>query len=524
MAKLNNISKDEFMKLTKEEIYAILQGQLAKQPARDVNQRQSSRQGMKRSVKPKIKSVKEINEVFEARTMKASKDKPEVFNFKKKPVSLHEFREEEMKRAQVSGTAKDTTFQQLFDNRLKTMQPQTRIQITLYIDIMSDSLLIQKVFGPFKTTMPKLDKDDIYKFMIYTALRNNFTLLSAEYITAVGGRIIVYDKQFFKEHDMGKPFLETQVLSGQKTIRQTGENTCVIDYIWSQCRGRRGFKMYTFDEKNTLNLCEELQDYATNYPMMNTDEIIRWAKECHYNVSVYAHDAKYKKFAKYIANTRDISLAYIVKDHHIHSITDERLKIIATKANGGNCTDLWKYMSEIKWTRRHNQIKVFESIDEITRDTRDQIFVLPEDMKLEEVIDAYVIKTNYFVEYLNWNSRGVLDGFLDHSNNMYVLNDEYETGKSICDTLYAKYKIDDFVWTNQSYTALATSLFKQMCGFLPESQYNSKTQQLLDEFYPRALQWCSSGKQPEDLVNIGICKCYPSVLLNNNTNTSILSS
>ena len=52
--------------------------------------------------------------------MKASEAKPEVFNFKKKPVSLREFREEEMKRAQISRTTKDTTFQQFFDNRLKT--------------------------------------------------------------------------------------------------------------------------------------------------------------------------------------------------------------------------------------------------------------------------------------------------------------------------------------------------------------------------------------------------------------------
>ena len=158
----------------------MLREQLAKRPAkRDETQCQASRRGTKRNVKPNIKSVKEITEFFEARIMKASKDKPEVFNFKKKPGSYREFREEEMKRAQVSRTAKDTTFQQLFDNRLKTMQPQTRIQITLYIDIMSHGLSIQKVFGPFKTTMPKLNKEDIYKFMIYTALRNNFTLLSA---------------------------------------------------------------------------------------------------------------------------------------------------------------------------------------------------------------------------------------------------------------------------------------------------------------------------------------------------------
>lgn len=71
------------------------------------------------------------------------------------------------------------------------------------------------------------------------------------------------------------------------------------------------------------------------------------------------------------------------------------------------------------------------------------------------------------------------------------------------------------MWSNQSYTALATSLFKHMCGYLPESQYNSTTQQILDDYYPRALQWCSTEQQPDDLVNIDISKCYPSILLNN---------
>lgn len=131
---------------------------------------------------------------------------------------------------------------------------------------------------------------------------------------------------------------------------------------------------------------------------MNTDEIIDWAKNCHNNVSVYAYDTRYVKFAKYIASHCDISLVYFVKDHHIFPITDERLKIIATKANAGNCIDLWKYMCEIKCPRNHNKIEVFEGIDHIGHKTKDKIFVLPEDMKLEEVIDAYVIKTNYYVK------------------------------------------------------------------------------------------------------------------------------
>ena len=108
--------------------------------------------------------------------------------------------------------------------------------------------------------------------------------------------------------------------------------------------------------------------------------------------------------------------------------------------------------------------------------------------------------------------KGVLDGFIDHKNNMYVLNNDYNIRKSICDTLFKKYKIHDFRWSNQSYTSLATSLFKQMCGYLPESQYNTKTRLVLDDYYPRALQWCSTEEQPEGFISI---ECYPSILLNN---------
>lgn len=36
------------------------------------------------------------------------------------------------------------------------------------------------------------------------------------------------------------------------------------------------------------------------------------------------------------------------------------------------------------------------------------------------------------------------------------------------------------------------------------------------DYYPRNLQWSSIEQQPDDLVNIDISKCYPSILLNNN--------
>ena len=99
---------------------------------------------------------------------------------------------------------------------------------------------------------------------------------------------------------------------------------------------------------------------------------------------------------------------------------------------------------------------------------------------------------------------------------MYLLNEEYDVRKTICDKLFNIYKTHEFKWTNQSYTSIARSLFKQLNGYIPESCYNVNTRQMLDDFYPRALQWCTYDDIPDDVVSIDIAKCYPSILLNNN--------
>ena len=63
---------------------------------------------------------------------------------------------------------------------------------------------------------------------------------------------------------------------------------------------------------------------------------------------------------------------------------------------------------------------------------------------------------------------GILDGFIDHKQNMYPSNNECDIGKSICDKLFNKYKTHDFRWSNQSYTSIASSLYKHMCVYIPE--------------------------------------------------------
>lgn len=146
-------------------------------------------------------------------------------------------------------------------------------------------------------------------------------------------------------------------------------------------------------------------------------------------------------------------------------------------------------------------------------DIENHVILLPPETKMEPVIGAYIARSNYFVEYLHFDNSGRLDEFMDHKNNMYVLNNEYDIKKSICEKLYSKYKSYDFIWSNQSYTTLASSSFKRLRGYLPESQYDTKTREVLDDFYLRALRWSSTGPKPDNLVSVDISKCYPSILI-----------
>lgn len=143
-----------------------------------------------------------------------------------------------------------------------------------------------------------------------------------------------------------------------------------------------------------------MSEYAVCFPMMSTQELVDWAKACHPNVSIHAYDATYRKFTKHVGTQRDISLIYLVKDHHCYPIRDERLKAIATTANQGGTDNVWKYMSYMKWSRRHEHFIVLNDLGEEELHVSGQVIVLPEDVKIKPVVERYILCTNYFVEYL----------------------------------------------------------------------------------------------------------------------------
>ena len=306
---------------------------------------------------------------------------------------------------------------------------------------------------------------------------------------------------------MGRLKLESFFLDNKNKIKVRGTDTCVLDYIWHEVKGKRGFKTYTYEK-----LSNELVEYSSDYPFMSTQEIVDWIKGCQNNISLHAYTTTYKKFMKHISNRPDVILTFFVKDHHCHPITDPELKRIASSCNQKGSVNLFQHMSELKWTRRHDK---FIQYDDLNDQTENHIIVCPPEIKIHTAVCDYMRKSKYYVEYLHFNNNGQLDGFLDHKNNMYVEDNEYKIRKKICDKLFETYNVHEFSWSNQSYTALVNSLFKMMTGYIPESSYNNKTREMLDNMYLKAIQWCSFDDKPDGLVNIDICKQFPSILIQN---------
>ena len=159
---------------------------------------------------------------------------------------------------------KGSSFLKLFRRRLNSIGGVwERISITLSVNIRDGLIINDKTYGPFYTNIPQLGNRDMYKFMVYTLLSNNFTLLSAQEIKKIGCKIITHNKKFFMKHFMGSLKLESYLLSKHRPIKSHGKNTCVLDYVWDQVRGKKGFKTYDYDK-----LKAELYSFAHKSPLI----------------------------------------------------------------------------------------------------------------------------------------------------------------------------------------------------------------------------------------------------------------
>lgn len=113
---------------------------------------------------------------------------------------------------------------------------------------------------------------------------------------------------------------------------------------------------------------------------------------------------------KHIATMHhDIILVYFIKDNHCYPITDEKLKVLATKANQGGVDKLWKYVGQMKWSRRHEQFVVINDMEEVVQlDVSNKIIVLPENEKILLLIDIFIVLTTLSSSYVSIIMAGLM--------------------------------------------------------------------------------------------------------------------
>ena len=68
--------------------------------------------------------------------------------------------------------------------------------------------------------------------------------------------------------------LESYLLNKQRPINRYSINTCAVDYVLDQVKGRRGFKTYTYDKVK-----EEIYGFvAEGDTKISAEELINWPR------------------------------------------------------------------------------------------------------------------------------------------------------------------------------------------------------------------------------------------------------
>ena len=281
----NSMNREDLSKMSKDQLINILLGKQtasAKKAGPVFNPKSLTplaAEKMEQSIKRPAKQPSRMPSLTQLAARALVKDRIKYFEelsdkqvptirLHKKPVSLQDMRDEELKRATVSKYKKQSSFQNLFHERLEQMPgKRERAQITINAviehTIGNRTEYTDKTYGPFKMEVPKLSEPDMYKFLMYTLHQNNFTVLSTETIAEIGATITTHNEQLFKDHEAGALKLNTFFLDKQFQIKQRGDNTCMVDFVWHNCQGKKGFQKYTYQK-----LYDEMEVYGSaSFPM-----------------------------------------------------------------------------------------------------------------------------------------------------------------------------------------------------------------------------------------------------------------
>lgn len=355
---------------------------------------------------------------------------------------------------------------------------------------------------------------------------NYYTLLGVTF------ELLKYTPTDLKDVKMKGTKLIYQLLTKacDRKIKQQ-DGTCVIDYIYDEVKGLPRFLKYTKD----LIIHEFTQIAGDITEGISTDAILKWAKEKHPNISVYAVDPMMQVFAKQIANSQQsvLQLVFVVNNSHLYPITKREVKHdVAKKLR----LDLSEYLTDFKFKIEHGD-EGFKFIDDNNKLEfakgalkGDIFYVKDEDISLKMLCNLAIASTNDISVMFKPKSQGGFSGFTHPTTGQVVCEAyDFDERKKVCDKLYEKYPIEQFKFRNQTFTEMIKVLLNVKVGLIQKNRYNSRAKMVMHKFGPKALiqTVIDLNEKSENFITkidlVDRTKAYSSFLYNNKERFPIYS-
>lgn len=320
--------------------------------------------------------------------------------------------------------------------------------------------------------------------------------------------------------------LHTKLINGIDKIH-IRDNFCVVDSVYYQVIGKKGFHNYTLKKFTT-----ELSNYVDG-PIdegVSINELINWAQNEHTNITICCIDPLHNVFQFHKATQKNniIQLYFLVNNGHVYPILDKnQIDDIRYKKR----FDIDDLLQKFEFIIEHCG-ESFNFIDDDNRQDfiegklKGDVFIV-KDVKKIDLIDLAgdcIIETNYVDCFFKPKNRYGISAFKYPTNEQIVIDGtDFDDRKYVCDLLYNdnKYHIEDFKFKNQSYTQIANSIMSKIftINFL-KSTFNKQTRDILNDFQCTALiqsidERCNDFRFWKIVKSLDIFKSYSYMLIIN---------
>lgn len=276
------------------------------------------------------------------------------------------------------------------------------------------------------------------------------------------------------------------------------QGNCVLEYIDRVCKL----------SKTTIE--KEFTEVVPNWKEVgiSVNAIEEWVTKFKRHISVHAFDPFFKKYYKRVdKDTNSESLVFISNFDHCYGISEKRLR------------NSWVQSDQIKYEVKHFHQDTYAHEDRYAdlvagKVEGTRIHVPAESINFEMLLWEIVEETQSvpFGIFIN-KARKVIEFYHPVTSQLYVIAEEYQERKIVCEALFKKYPNHIFKEV-VSWSLIGESLFESLHGKMQKSVYTREEQLLNIKYKTTALTYGSDIEDFEgEYGEFDYKKCYLNAVL-----------